>query len=44
MISVFSALIVVALILSVAGLVWPRYPLIGVAVLLVTVALLVGGR
>jgi hypothetical protein len=41
MFTVSSILILIALVLTVAGIVWPRFPLVAVAVLLVCVALLV---
>lgn len=40
----FMILIVVALLLAVVAIALPKYPLIPVAILLVCVALLIGGR
>lgn len=37
-------LIVIALILTLAGIIWPRFPLVAVGVLLICIALLVGQR
>jgi hypothetical protein len=38
----FNILVIIALILSVAGIIKPQWPLVAVAVLLVCVAVLVG--
>ena len=40
----FNILVIIALLLSVAGIVKPQWPLVAVSVLLVCVALLVGGK
>lgn len=42
--SPFVILVMVALILAIVSLIWPTYPLLPVAVLLICVALLIGGH
>ncbi len=42
--SAFNILVIIALLLAVAGIVKPQYPLVAVAVLLVCVAMLIGGK
>ena len=44
MISAFLILVILALLLSIASLVWPKPFLVPIAVLFVCVALLIGGR
>lgn len=43
MLSGFTILVTIALIFTVLSMVWPTYPLMPVAVLLVCIALLAGG-
>lgn len=43
MFSVFTILVVIALILAVASLIFPQYPLLAVALILLAVANFVGG-
>lgn len=40
----FTVLILIALIMSIAGIIKPQWPLVAVSVLLVCVALLVSGK
>lgn len=42
MISPFVILVVIALLLAIIGLIWPTYPVVAVAVVLLCVALLIG--
>lgn len=43
-ITAFSILVVIALILAILSLVKPQWPLLGIAVVLLSVALLIQGR
>ena len=40
----YNILVIIALLLAVAGIVKPQYPLVAVAVLLMCVAMLIGGK
>lgn len=44
MLNPFTILVVIALLLSVCSLIWNQYPILPVAVLLICVALLIGGH